>query len=209
LEDKYKKRHITPFRLPAEPAPALVVSGHRRMKRYKIVIWSALLIFTIGIVGEIKAINYLYHGLIVAPLVFTIGIFMWIPKRIKSPILHPYSPKEYKSVADAVIAYLFNNFLLEFWAGWSYLLVIGVLAGKLLFSQSEGFKSAKILMNQDETVKSEFGEITGIGHLISGSVSDQKASFFLTVFGSLKNGDIQIEVEKSQSEWELKKMKLN
>jgi len=164
------------------------------------------LIFVIGLVGEFNEVDYLYHGLIIAPVVYTLGILIWLPKRIKLPILHPYSPDDYKSSADAAIAFIFNNFMLEFWAFWCYLLIVGSIAGKILLSQSDGFKKAEILLKEDVKFRNEYGEINGIGHLMTGSVSNQKANFYFTVFGSEKNGDVQIEVEKLHDEWKLKKM---
>ncbi|MEQ9305676.1 MAG: hypothetical protein RJQ14_17315 [Marinoscillum sp.] len=177
------------------------------MKGYKILLWIGLLIFIIGMIAEINAIDYLYHGLVVGPVFYTVGILWWIPKRLKKPILHPYDPDEYKSTSDAGLAFLMNNFLLEFWAGCCYLVMVMFLAGGLLMKQTEGYQVSEDILETDETVRSEFGKLRGMGHLISGSSSSQNAELLITIFGSEKNGSVKIDIVKQPDRWELEELK--
>ena len=88
---------------------------YRSKTTYKTLIWIGIILFTAGVIADGNSIPYLRHGAILGPILFVVGIVIWIPHRLKKPILHPLSLKEYKSSVDAIFAFVLNNFMLEFW----------------------------------------------------------------------------------------------
>jgi hypothetical protein len=170
---------------------------------YKKIIWTELFLFIAGAIGDANAIPYLRHGATLGPILFLLGIIIWIPLRLKNPIPHPFRPKEYKSSLDAVLAFMFNNFVLEFWAfcfGFGMLIILG---GGSLMKSSIGFQTAITKIQQDEELKKRIGEYRNIGNLISGSTSSREADLVFSAYGTNGGARVRISITKESNEWQV------
>ena len=176
---------------------------------YKILIWTGLLIFIVGIIGDANAIPYLRQGAIIGPVLFFLGTIIWIPQRVKNPILHPFNSNKYRTGFDASFAVIFDNFLLEFWTFCCAFGMLIILGGGAAMKSSDGFEAAILLLQEDEKVKNQIGELNGPGVLVGGSTSRTMAKLGFSVYGSKGSARIDIEVIKSSGEWDLVSLEID
>ncbi|MBW3546140.1 MAG: cytochrome c oxidase assembly factor 1 family protein, partial [Bacteroidetes bacterium] len=139
---------------------------------------------------------------------FMIGNITWITLRIKKPILEPYDSNKYASSVDAGLAFIFNNFLLEFWGFCIFLWMIAFIFMSVVFKESQGFEAATDFIEHNEEVLNRFGTINSYGTLITGSVSPTYASLGFSVYGSKNSGHITVEVDKNSGEWRLTQLEI-
>ncbi len=159
-----------------------------------------------GMVGDANAIPYLRHGAKVGPVLFVIGAIIWITVRIRQPILHPFDSRKYRSQGDAFMAFIFNNFLLEFWAfclGFAMLIVVG---GGSLMKTSPGFKAAIIEIQENDAIMERIGKYGGTGALVSGSTSTYNADLDFSVYGAKGGVRVNISLSKELGYWEVKSL---
>ena len=170
---------------------------------YKTLIWTGLLLFIAGTVGDANAIQYLSHGTIYGPVLFGIGTVVWIPLRIKKPILHPFNRTEYRSTFDALFAFMFNNFLLEFWAFCCAFGMLIVIGGGTAMKRSVGFRVAVAKIQGDERLTKQIGEFRGTGTLVAGSTSSSQANLNFSAYGTNGGTRVNIELKKELGDWKV------
>lgn len=168
---------------------------------YKTMVWAGLLIFIAGTVGDAKAIEYMRYGAIVGPILFGIGTIIWIPLRIKNPILQPMNSHEYKSTADAFLAFIFNNFMLEFWAFCCAFGMLMVIGGGAAMKSSGGFNAAVTTILADDELANRIGEFQGTGILVSGSTRSTKAHLNFSAYGTTGGTRVSISLVKESGQW--------
>ncbi|WOK07763.1 hypothetical protein RT717_03880 [Imperialibacter roseus] len=168
---------------------------------YQTLIWAGILIFITGVICDAKAIEYLRYGAIVGPILFGIGTIIWIPLRIKNPILHPMNFHEYKSTADAFLAFIFNNFMLEFWAFCCAFGMLMVTGGGAAMKSSGGFNAAVTTIMADDELTNRIGEFQGTGILVSGSTSSTKAHLIFSAYGTTGGTRVSISLAKESGQW--------
>lgn len=174
---------------------------------YKTLIWTGLLLFIAGTVGDANAILYIRHGVTFGPILFAIGTLIWIPLRIKKPILHPFNTNEYKSTVDALFAFMFNNFVLEFWAFCCAFGMLIAIGGGAAMKSSAGFQAAVIKIQEDEQLTHQIGEFRGTGTLVVGSTSSNQAKLKFCAYGTQGATQVNIELEKVSGIWEVNLLK--
>ena len=174
---------------------------------YKTLIWIGLVLFIAGTVGDANAIPYLRHGAIFGPVLFGIGTIIWIPLRIKKPILHSFNSNEYRSTFDAIFAFMFNNFVLEFWAFcFAFGMFIMISSGTAM-KNSVGFRIAVTKIQEDERLLNQIGEFQGTGIFIGGSTSPTKANLDFSAYGTNGGTRVNIEIAKESGDWKVNSLK--
>lgn len=174
---------------------------------YKTLIWIGILLFIAGVIGDGNSIPYLRHGAIIGPILFAVGTVIWIPLRIRKPILHPFSSNEYKSSGDALFAFVLNNFVQEFWAfccAFGMLLVIG---GGAAMKSSSGFQAAVVKIQEDQQLTNRIGEFKGTGTLVAGSTSSTEISLDFSAYGTNGGTRVGIDLEIEGGNWKITKLK--
>ncbi|MGF1635779.1 MAG: hypothetical protein ACFCUU_01815 [Cyclobacteriaceae bacterium] len=176
---------------------------------YKLLTWTGLILFIIGVIGDLNAISSLRHVSIVGLVFFIIGIFIWIPYRIKKPILQPLNSHEYKSNSDALFAFIFNNFILEFWGFCFAIGMLIVIAGGASMKNSVGFKVAIAKIQEDERLINRIGQFHGTGILVAGSTGSIMANLEFSAYGTNGGTRVYIKLEKESGEWKVNSFKFN
>lgn len=174
---------------------------------YKTLIWTGLLLFIAGTVGDVNAIPYLRRGATFGPVLFAIGTVIWIPLRIKRPILHPFNSNEYKSTFDALFAFMFNNFVLEFWAFCCAFGMLIVIGGGTAMKSSTGFQVAVAKIQEDERLTKQIGEFRRTGTLVAGSTSSTQANLDFSAYGTNGGTRVNIELTKKSGDWVVNSLK--
>ncbi|MFT7036295.1 MAG: hypothetical protein ACJA2S_004824 [Cyclobacteriaceae bacterium] len=170
---------------------------------YKTLIWIGIILFIAGVVGDGNSIVYLRQGAVLGPILFVIGTIIWIPIRIKKPILHAFNSDQYKSSADALFAFIINNFTQEFWAfciAFGMLLVIG---GGYSMKSSPGFQAAIDKIQYDEELIKRIGEFRETGSLVGGSTSPTEVKIDFSAYGTREGARVNIELKKEDGEWKI------
>lgn len=168
---------------------------------YKALIWAGLLLFVAGTVGDVNAIPYLRHGATLGPVLFAAGTVIWIPLRIKKPILHPYNSNKYKSTLDAQFAFMFDNFVLEFWAFCCAFGMLIAVGGGIAMKSSSGFQVAVAKIQEDEQLLKQIGEFRETGSSVTGSTSSTEANLTFSAYGSKEGTRVQIKLTKESRGW--------
>ena len=176
---------------------------------YKTLNWTGILLFIAGVIGDANAIPYLRNGATIGPILFIIGTLIWIPLRIKKPILHPYNSEEYNSVADTLFAFVLNNFVLEFWAFCCAFGMLLVLGGGASMKNTSGFEKAIEIVSIDREIANKIGVYKGTGALVAGTVSSTIADLDFSAYGTKGGTRINIKLSKETGEWILESLKFD
>ncbi len=173
---------------------------------YKSLIWIGLISFIAGFVCEVNAIPYFRHLLIIGMIQFGIGTIIWIPIRLKKPILYPFEKRKYKSTGDALFAYLLNNFVLEFWGFCvAFGMIIVILGGS--FRQSKQLKFVIAKLEESKQLTEKIGVIQDTGIIVESSIGPGNMKFEFSAYGTKGAARVSVELNDQSGEWEIKNLK--
>ncbi|WP_436516659.1 hypothetical protein [Ekhidna sp. To15] len=175
---------------------------------YKFLIWTGLISFIAGFICEVNAVLYLRHLLIIGIVLFGIGIIVWLPLRLKKPILHPLNVDKYKSSGDALLAYVFNNYLLEFWGFCVAVAMMIVIIGGS-FRTNSRLQIAINKLQESKELEDKIGIIQDTGIIVSSSNSADFMKFELSVYGSKDGARVDVELDNQSGSWEIKELKID
>jgi len=173
---------------------------------YKLLIWISLVVFLFSFIGEILALAPL------KPLVWTslglylLGVGFWTRIRFKKPIISPYERSNYQTSYDSILAFLFDNFLLEFWTfclGAMMLLTLGL--GENFKSKDPYQAAIENLKNNPDLIR-EIGTLNQTGFLVGGEIQTNSARLSLSIYGTKKGVRAYIIMKKDSTVWQVEKL---
>lgn len=176
-------------------------------RTYKTLLWTGLLLFIAGVIGDANAIPYLRYGVTFGSILFMIGTVIWVSLRIKKPILHPYNSNDYKSTFDAFFAFMFNNFILEFWAFCCAFGMLIVIGGGTAMKSTNGFRVAIDKIRTDKQLINQIGDFKEAGILVAGSSGPTEAKLSFSAYGTKGGTKVNISVAKESGEWRVNSLK--
>jgi len=172
-------------------------------QQYQALIFVGILIFIAGSIGDANAIPFLRHGMVIGPLSFVVGVLIWIPLRIKNPIKYPYSPKDFVSHYDAFWSFMFNNFILEFWAFVCAFTIVILLSTSIFMKHTDAYKKGIEVFKDNTALINKIGKYRGTGLLIGGTITNYCANLDFSVYGSSGGSRVQLKMNNDNGDWVL------
>lgn len=173
---------------------------------YKLLIWTSLVAFLFAFIGELLALAPLKPLVWSSLGIYLCGVGFWIRLRIKKPIISPYERSSYQTSYDSILAFLFDNFLLEFWTfclGGMMLLTLGL--GENFKSQDPYLAALENLKNNPDLIQ-EIGTFNQTGFLVGGEIQPNFAELSLSLYGTKKGVRAYITMKKDSTTWEIDKL---
>ena len=172
-------------------------------RTYKYLIWSGLILFFTGIIGDGQAILILSYGAYFGPILYVVGVIIWATLRIKKPILHPFSTYRNEPVVNTIFLFFMDNFMREFWGFCMAIMMMLILGADAGFKQSDGYKAALEELKNNEELKNLIGDFKRVGPSVGGSISSSDARLGFSVYGSKNSSPIKIQMSKENQQWKL------
>lgn len=171
-------------------------------RTYQFLIWSGLIVFIAGIIGDGRAISALSYGAYLGPFLYGVGVIIWVVIRIKKPILHPFSSYENEPTVNTIFLFFMDNFMREFWGFCVAIMMIMLVAGSEMIKQARGYEAAIEELKINPELKSIIGEFNRIGPILGGSTSSQMINLGFSVYGTKGASPIRIKMTKESDKWE-------
>lgn len=178
-------------------------------RTYKYLIWLGIIIFIIGVIADGRAMPNLRYGAYIGPILFIAGVFIWIPLRLRNPILHSFSSYENQSFVDTAFGFFMDNFMREFWGFCIAFFMFMLLAGGYGIKQSIGYEAAIYEIKSNVEVKTKIGNFQSIGPILGGSTSTEMLKLGFSIYGSKGSSPIRIELKNENGEWKLISLELD
>ncbi|QJD09378.1 hypothetical protein MY04_05585 [Flammeovirga sp. MY04] len=151
-------------------------------------------------------IPYLRHGVVLGPILFLIGVLIWIPLRIKNPIPYPNDPNHKKSIFDEILDLLLKNFFREFFA---FCLAFGMFVtflGNSILRNSSAFNTTVQIIQVDKQLEEIIGDFRSIGDQVTGSCSAEESQFEFSAYGTKGGTRVNIELINDNGDWKVKSL---
>lgn len=175
---------------------------------YKLLIWISLVVFLFAFLGEIFALAPL-KALVWTSLIFYLwGVGVWLRIRLKNPIISPYERAEYQTTIDSTLAFIFDNFLVEFWTFCLGGMILLTLGGEKFMKSKDAYQVALENLKNDPELKSQIGTFEETGFLVGGEIRTNYAELSLSLYGTTKGVRAYITMKKDSLVWEIEKIKI-
>lgn len=172
---------------------------------YKVLIAFGILAFIMGVIGDSKGISFLAMGLSIGPILYVIGVIIWIVKRAQNPIPFKLNVREYSTIFDSLMFFTIRNFFLEF-AGMCAGIFMIMTLNNGLFTRSDAFICALTHIKTNEQIKREIGVYQEVGKLVGGTLGKEKSNLGFTVYGSNGGLPIRVSLIKKENQWHVESL---
>jgi len=160
--------------------------------RYQTLFWFGLFTFLVGILADLNGVRYLNLLVLIGPATFFGGMALWLFLRIQRPIVSPYDRMKYATHFDAIMAFLFGNFLMEFFGFCVAISMIWVIDNGIRIKNDTTFREGIELMKYNPELRELIGDFKETGIMATVEKSGANTIYEFSAYGS--NGGIQVSM---------------
>jgi hypothetical protein len=156
----------------------------RLRTRYQILFWVGTFTFLAGILADLNGVRYLNLFVLIGPAAFFGGMALWLFLRIQRPIVSPYNRKKYATQFDAVLAFIFGNFLMEFFGFCVAISMIWVVDNGIRIRNETNFKAGIEILKNNTELKALIGDFMETGIMAWKEKSGHYTIYDFTAYGN-------------------------
>ncbi len=164
----------------------------RLRTRYQVLFWLGFFTFLVGILADLNGVRYLNLFVLIGPAAFFGGMALWLFLRIQRPIVSPYDRKKYATQFDAILAFIFGNFLMEFFGFCVAVSMIWVIDNGIRIKNDKTFMDGIELLKNNPELYALIGDYKETGIMASVEKSGPFTIYDFSAYGT--KGGTQVSI---------------